>query len=161
MIIKPATTEAPNQALQQTAPRVTVAAILAWTRPVRAWRFSTLVSSLCAPPSQVPRHAPPSLSLGSLGDCALAPRNDADTFTQKSTSCPNSHAFTASSFGCSPSLPSAITSRTFTPTTASTSPCFPFPRGPHHWLYSAAPAATRRGLGGASRGGVAFRLATS
>jgi hypothetical protein len=57
----------PNHALQRTAPRVTVAAILAWTRPVRSWRCPTSVGSFCAPPSQLPRHAPPSLSLGSLG----------------------------------------------------------------------------------------------
>jgi len=57
--------KSPNHALQRTAPRVTVAAILAWTRPVRAWRCPTSVASLCAPPSQLPRHAPPSLSLGS------------------------------------------------------------------------------------------------
>jgi len=64
LIPKPATA---NHALQRTAPRVTVAAILAWTRLVRSWRGSTSVASFCAPPSQLPRHAPPSLSLGSLG----------------------------------------------------------------------------------------------
>ena len=53
----------PNHALQRTAPRVTVAAILAWTRLVRSWRCSTSVASVCAPPSQLPRRAPPSLSL--------------------------------------------------------------------------------------------------
>ena len=57
----------PNHALQRTAPRVTVAAILAWTRPVRSWLCPTSVAPFCAPPSQLPRHAPPSLSLGSLG----------------------------------------------------------------------------------------------
>ena len=57
----------PNHALQRTAPRVTVAAILAWTRLVRPRSCLTLVASLCAPPSQLPRHASPSLSLGSLG----------------------------------------------------------------------------------------------
>ena len=57
----------PNHALQRTAPRVTVAAILAWTRLVRSWLCPTFVASFCAPPSQLPRHAPPSLSLGSLG----------------------------------------------------------------------------------------------
>ena len=56
----------PNHALQRTAPRVTVAAILARTRPVRSWLWPTSVAFLCAPPSQLPRHAPPSLSLGSL-----------------------------------------------------------------------------------------------
>ena len=58
----------PNHALQRTAPRVTVAAILAWTRLVRPWRCPTSVASFFASPSQLPRHAPPSLSLGSLGD---------------------------------------------------------------------------------------------
>ena len=57
----------PNHALQRTAPRVTVAAILACARLVRSWRCPTSVASFCAPPSQLPRHAPPSLSLGSLG----------------------------------------------------------------------------------------------
>ena len=61
------TDEAPNHALQRTAPRVTVAAILARARLVRAWRCPTPVASFFAPPSQLPRHAPPSLSLGSLG----------------------------------------------------------------------------------------------
>ena len=62
-------------ALQRTAPRVTVAAILARTRLVRSWRCPTSVASFCAPPSQLPRHAPPSLSLGSLGasPCYLQP----------------------------------------------------------------------------------------
>ena len=46
--------ETPNHALQRTAPRVTVAA------PRR-------------PTAQLPRHAPPSLSLGSLGDCGVFP----------------------------------------------------------------------------------------
>ena len=57
----------PNHALQRTAPRVTVAAILARTRLVRAGRCPTSVAPFFAPPSQLPRHAPPSLSLGSLG----------------------------------------------------------------------------------------------
>ena len=59
----------PNNALQRTAPRVTVAAILARTRLVRSWLCPTSAASFCAPPSQLPRHAPPSLSLGSLGAC--------------------------------------------------------------------------------------------
>ena len=63
-------TTSPNHALQRTAPRVTVAAILAWTRLVRPWLCPTFVASFCAPPSQLPRHAPPSLSLGSLGVAA-------------------------------------------------------------------------------------------
>ena len=57
----------PNHALQRTAPRVTVAAVLACARLVRSWLCPTSVASFCAPPSQLPRHAPPSLSLGSLG----------------------------------------------------------------------------------------------
>ena len=59
-------TKSPNHALQRTAPRVTVAAILARTRLVRSWLCPTSVALLCAPPSQLPRHAPPSLRLGSL-----------------------------------------------------------------------------------------------
>ena len=57
----------PNHALHRTAPRVTVAAVLARTRLVRSWRCPTSVVSFCAPPSQLPRQPPPSLSLGSLG----------------------------------------------------------------------------------------------
>ena len=67
------TTETPNHALQRTAPRVTVAAILACARPVRSWPCPTSAASFCAPPSQLPRHAPPSLSLGSLGDVSRFP----------------------------------------------------------------------------------------
>ena len=63
----------PNHALQRTAPRVTVAAILACARLVRSWRCPTSIASFCAPPSQLPRHAPPSLSLGSLGDLPRLP----------------------------------------------------------------------------------------
>ena len=62
--------------------------------------------------------------------CALAPGNDADKLCRKRTPCPNSHAFTASAFGCSPSLPSAITPRISTPTMASMSPSFPFRPSP-------------------------------
>ena len=60
----------PNHALQRTAPRVTVAAISypGVSRP--SHRCPTSAASFCAPPSQLPRHAPPSLSLGSLGDFA-------------------------------------------------------------------------------------------
>ena len=57
----------PNHALQRTAPRVTVAAI---SYPgVSRWshRCPTPVASFFAPLSQLPRHAPRSLSLGSLG----------------------------------------------------------------------------------------------
>ena len=56
-----------NNALQRTAPAVTVAAILARTSFVRSWLCSTSVASFFAPPSQLPRQPPPSLSLGSLG----------------------------------------------------------------------------------------------
>ena len=59
--------ETPNHALQRTAPRVTVAAFHVRSRLVRARRCLTSVASFFAPPSQLPRHAPPSLSLGSLG----------------------------------------------------------------------------------------------
>ena len=61
----------PNHALQRTAPRVTVAAILARARPVRPWRCPTPAGTFCAPPSQLPRHAPPSLSLRSLADARV------------------------------------------------------------------------------------------
>ena len=98
------------------------------------------------------------LSLGSLGVSSIAPSNEADKLSRKRKSCPNSHAFTVSSFGCSPSRPSSITFRTSTPTTAS---MWRFARGSHHRLHSAAPAASRRGLGGASRRRVACRLAPS
>ena len=57
----------PNHALQRTAPRVTVAAFHVRSRLVRAWCCLTSVASFFAPPSQLPRHAPLSLSLGSLG----------------------------------------------------------------------------------------------
>ena len=60
-------TNAPNHALQRTAPRVTVAAFHVRSRLVRARRCLTSVASFFAPPSQLPRHAPLSLSLGSLG----------------------------------------------------------------------------------------------
>ena len=55
-----------NHALQRTAPRVTVAAIHVRSRLVRAGRCSTSVAFFFAPPSQLPRRAPQSLSLGSL-----------------------------------------------------------------------------------------------
>ena len=48
-----------------------------------------------------------------LGVCSLAARNEADKLFPKRTPCPNSHAFTVSSFGCSPSLRSATTSPHF------------------------------------------------
>ena len=52
---------------RRTAPRVTGAALHVRSRLLRAGRGLTSVASFCAPPSQLPRHAPPSLSLGSLG----------------------------------------------------------------------------------------------
>ena len=58
--------EAPNHALQRTAPRVTVAAISGLGVFPPSHLCPTSVASFCAPPSQLPRHAPPSLSLGSL-----------------------------------------------------------------------------------------------
>ena len=57
----------PNHALQRTAPRVTVAAISYPGASTPSHSCLTPVASFCAPPSQLPRHAPPSLSLGSLG----------------------------------------------------------------------------------------------
>ena len=57
----------PNQALQRTVPRVTVAAVLARARLVRSWLCPTPAAVFCAPPSQLPRHAPRSLSYRSLG----------------------------------------------------------------------------------------------
>ena len=55
----------PNQALERTATRVTVAAIPVRSRLVRARRCLTSVAAFFAPPSQLPRRAPQSLSLGS------------------------------------------------------------------------------------------------
>ena len=52
-----------TMALQRTAPRVTVAAILIRASLVRSWRCLTSVASLFVPPSQLPRRAPQSLSL--------------------------------------------------------------------------------------------------
>ena len=52
-----------NNALQRTAPAVTVAAILARISLVRSWRFLTSVASFFVPPSQLPRRAPQWLSL--------------------------------------------------------------------------------------------------
>ena len=52
-----------TMALQRTAPRVTVAAIPVRCRPVRSWLSFTSVAAFFVPPSQLPRHAPPSLSL--------------------------------------------------------------------------------------------------
>ena len=52
-----------TMALQPTAPRVTVAAILIRASLVRSWRCLTSVASLFVPPSQLPRRAPQSLSL--------------------------------------------------------------------------------------------------
>ena len=63
--------ETPNHALQRTAPRVTVAAISGLGVFTPSHHCPTSAASFCAPPSQLPRHAPPSLSLGSIG--VLAP----------------------------------------------------------------------------------------
>ena len=59
--------ESPNHALQRTAPRVTVAAIssLDPSRPSVALSYARCL--LLRSTTQLPRHAPPSLSLGSLG----------------------------------------------------------------------------------------------
>ena len=56
-----------NHALQRTAPRVTVAAIssLDPSRPGVALSYARSLSLRLT--RQLPRHAPPSLSLGSLG----------------------------------------------------------------------------------------------
>ena len=67
----PRITSTPNHALQRTAPRVTVAAIHVRSRLLRAGRWLTSVASFFAPPSQLPRRAPQSLSLGSLGFAEL------------------------------------------------------------------------------------------
>ena len=61
----------PNHALQRTAPRVTVAADSGLGVITPSHLCPTSVASFCAPPSQLPRHAPPSLSLGSLGVLCL------------------------------------------------------------------------------------------
>lgn len=58
--------EAPNHALQRTAPRVTVAADSSLGVFTPSHLCPTSVASFFAPPSQLPRHAPPSLSLRSL-----------------------------------------------------------------------------------------------
>ena len=58
----------PNHALQRTAPRVTVAANSSLGVSTPSHLCPTSVAVIFAPPSQLPRHAPPSLSLGSLGD---------------------------------------------------------------------------------------------
>ena len=63
----------PNHALQRTAPRVTVAAFHVCSRLVRSWRCLTSVASFFAPPSQLPRHAPLSLSFGSLAVARASP----------------------------------------------------------------------------------------
>ena len=60
----------PNLAQQRTAPRVTGAAFPVRRRLVRAGRCRPSAASFFARPSQLPRHAPLSLSLGSLGDIA-------------------------------------------------------------------------------------------
>ena len=57
----------PNHALQRTAPRVTVAADSGLGVFTPSHHCPTSVAVPFAPPAQLPRHAPPSLSLGSLG----------------------------------------------------------------------------------------------
>ena len=61
------TVATPNHALQRTAPRVTVAAISGSnpSRPSVALSYARFHPLRSTP--QLPRHAPPSLSLGSLG----------------------------------------------------------------------------------------------
>ena len=63
-------TTSPNHALQRTAPRVTVAANSSSNpfRPSVALSYARSLSLRST--TQLPRHAPPSLSLGSLGDFA-------------------------------------------------------------------------------------------
>ena len=56
----------PNHALQRTAPRVTVAADSGLGIYSPSHLCPAFVASFIAPPSQLPRHAPPSLSLRSL-----------------------------------------------------------------------------------------------
>ena len=60
-------TATPNHALQRTAPRVTVAAISGSdpSRPSGALSYARFLFLRLT--TQLPRHAPPSLSLGSLG----------------------------------------------------------------------------------------------
>ena len=67
-------TATPNHALQRTAPRVTVAAISS-SHPSRPSVALSYVRSLSLrPTTQLPRHAPPSLSLGSLGVARVFPQ---------------------------------------------------------------------------------------
>ena len=97
---------APNHALQRTAPRVTVAAILACARLVRSWRCSTSAAPFCAPPSQLPRHAPPSLSLRSLGVATSLVSNDASfRVCPELFASPEPHGLAARRFLPSPSQP--------------------------------------------------------
>ena len=94
----------PNHALQRTAPRVTVAAILACARLVRSWRCPTSIASFCAPPSQLPRHAPPSLSLGSLGVATHLVCNHASfQVCRESMSVSETHGLVGRSFTFPPS----------------------------------------------------------
>ena len=57
----------PNHALQRTAPRVTVAAISSSDPSRPSVALSYVRCSFLRSTAQLPRHAPPSLSLGSLG----------------------------------------------------------------------------------------------
>ena len=71
------TDRTPNHALQRTAPRVTVAAIsgLDPSRPSVALSYARSLS--LRPSTQLPRRAPQSLSLGSLGASSTSPMNEA------------------------------------------------------------------------------------
>ena len=104
---------------RRTAPRVTVAAIHVRSRLVRARRCLTSVASFFAPPSQLPRRAPQSLSLGSLGDFAhliraMSASEDIPS-PMPATKC---HALKTSSS-------ESIASRTFWPSVASRRFCCP------------------------------------
>ena len=76
---RPNRPETPNHALQRTAPRVTVAAGSGLGVFPPSHRCPTSAASFFAPPSQLPRHAPPSLSLGSLGVATRVPSNESQT----------------------------------------------------------------------------------
>ena len=69
-------TESPNHALQRTVPRVTVAAISSSnpSRPSEALSYARGLSLRST--TQLPRRAPRSLSLGSLGVSRVRPEND-------------------------------------------------------------------------------------
>jgi hypothetical protein len=64
MVTFSTSTATPNHALQRTAPRVTARAFCERSA-IYIW-----ASFVCATVGHAPRHAPPSLSLGSLGHAA-------------------------------------------------------------------------------------------